>query len=103
MSIVQAAKKISTEHAALSNIYRVVTLAYLTTNDQATWSDIRRFIETNLGSVNPNTLHFHLKALLQNGFISTEGSQEKPVYRLGELPPDIKETIASMTKVIKSA
>lgn len=92
--------KIAKEHSALSNVYRTMTIAYLLVKKKGTWSDIRKFIEANLGPVNPNTLHFHLKALLQNGFIVATGSQEKPIYQIGELPPEIRQSVDPMTKLV---
>jgi len=103
MSIVEAATKITKEHSALSNIYRTMTLGYLLVEKKGTWSDIKKFLETHLGPVNPNTLHFHLKALIQNGFVIAAGSREKPVYQIGDLPPEIRQSVNSVTKLIESA
>jgi hypothetical protein len=78
-----------------------MTLTYLLSEKKGTWSDIKKFLEAHLGPVNPNTLHFHLKALIQNGFVIAVGSQEKPVYQIGELPLEIRHSVDNMTKLIK--
>jgi DNA-binding HxlR family transcriptional regulator len=103
MSVVEAATKISKEHSALSNVYRTMTLGYLDVKKRGSWSDIKKFLEGQVGPVNPNTLHFHLKALVENGFIVATGSQEKPVYQIGVLSPEIRQSISHITKLIERA
>lgn len=101
MSLVEAATRISKEHSALSNIYRTMTLGYLVAKKRGTWSDIKKFLESYVGPVNPNTLHFHLKVLVQNGFIVAKGRQEKPVYQIGRLPSEIRRSIREVVRLIE--
>jgi len=103
MAVVEAATRISKEHSALSNIYRTMTLGYLVVKKRGTWSDIKKFLESQVGPVNPNTLHFHLKALVQNGFVIATGNQEKPVYQIGQLPPEIRQSISHVIELIERA
>ena len=101
MSLVEAATRISKEHSALSNVYRTMTLGYLVVKKRGTWSDIKKFLGSHVGPVNPNTLHFHLKALVQNGFIVARGKQEKPVYQIGYLPSEIRWSVREVVKLIE--
>ena len=103
MSVVEAATRISKEYSALSNVYRTMTLGYLVAKKEGTWSDIKKFLESQVGPVNPNTLHFHLKALVQNGFIVAKGSQEKPVYQVGQMSREIERSIGAVIKLIERA
>ena len=77
-----------------------MTLGYLVVKKRGTWSDIKKFLERHVGPVNPNTLHFHLKALVQNGFVVATESEERPVYRIGRLPPGIRRSISSLVKLL---
>ncbi len=103
MSIVEAANRVAREHYVLSNTYRTITLGYLIAKQRGSWSDIKRYLETQLGPVNPNTLHFHLKTLIENRFIIPTGDPEKPVYQIGELPSEVRESLSSIAKLIEAA
>lgn len=85
---------LSKRFANLSNNYRILILAYLIRKKEATWSEIKQFLENIYGSIiNPNTLHFHLKALTNSDMIRWSGSEEKGVYFLGNISNDISEAI----------
>jgi hypothetical protein len=59
----------------------------------ATWSDVKQFIETKMGSINPNTLHFHLKTLTQDGYIKRSGGDNKIIYELSSIPEYLRKSI----------
>ncbi|HEY7573506.1 MAG TPA: helix-turn-helix domain-containing protein [Nitrososphaeraceae archaeon] len=86
---------LSKKFANLSNNYRIAILAYLMWKKEATWSEIKQFLENMYGSINPNTLHFHLKALINSNMIRWSGSEERGTYFLGNMPDDISEVIRS--------
>ena len=84
---------LSKRFANLSNDYRIAILIYLIQKKEATWSEIKQFLENMYGSINPNTLHFHLKALITSDMIRRSGSEEKSIYFLGNISDDILEAI----------
>lgn len=102
MALVNEANRITEEYSTLSNVYRTMILAYLIARNQGSWSEIKKFLESNLGSVNPNTLHFHLKALIQRKFVVAVGSEEKPSYQIGELPKEIRQHVGRVANLIGS-
>ena len=92
-NIIQSADSLSRRFANLSNNYRILILAYLIQRKEATWSEIKQFLDNVYGSINPNTLHFHLKALINSDMIRWSGSEEKSIYLLGNIPNDISDAI----------
>ena len=94
INIVEQANSISKQFSILSNIYRILIILYLKENKQANWSEIKDHIESNCGRLNPNTLHFHLKALLERKFIKRITIGDKFVYELDKLPTEILHAIS---------
>ncbi|MBA3751151.1 MAG: hypothetical protein H0X03_09745 [Nitrosopumilus sp.] len=96
-NVMQIANKIAEEFTTLSNIYRVLILMYLNNNNNSNWSKIKEFIEQSSGIVNPNTLHFHLKSLINMRYIKRSGSRDSITYKLDKenIPKFIIETIES--------
>ncbi len=94
--LLENANQITTDCSLLSNIYRTLIIMYLMDKGKSTWSEIKQFIESNSGSINPNTLHFHLKALIDSKFIKMQQlGIEKNVYALDNLPQSISDIIRS--------
>ena len=61
---------------------------------QARWSEIKQALEHYSGTVNPNTLHFHLRALKGAKMVRRWGTNDKIIYTLGDIPDNILATIA---------
>ncbi len=87
--IAQIATKIAGKFEVLANPYRTLILAFLLKNKEASWSDIKQFLESNVGSINPNTLQFHLKALLHANMVRRAGGEDNIVYMPGVVPNEI--------------
>ncbi len=94
-TILDEAQRITKEFVALSNIYRVLIIIYLYKRDNAKWSEIKEFIERYTGNVNPNTLQFHLKALIHIGYVKRSGSNDSSIYSLDidNIPKVVREKI----------
>jgi hypothetical protein len=60
---------------------------------RATWSDVKQYIESEMGAINPNTLHFHLKTLTQEGYIKRSGG-DRIVYEISSVPDYLKKSIS---------
>lgn len=92
-NITESATKVAARYSTLSNPYRILILAILADKKRATWSDIKRVLEGYSGTVNPNTLHFHLRALMVTKMIRRWGTNDIIIYTLGDVPDDILVTI----------
>ena len=91
--IIEEATSLTKKYSLLTNIYRVLILAYLMKNGDASWTDLKSFIESLVGRPNPNTLHFHLYALVDAGVVEVYGDPEKPKYRLNSNKKDVLESV----------
>ncbi len=87
--VLSEAQELASEYEVLSNRVRILILAGVVALGKAKWNEIREIIERYEGRINPNTLSFHLKKLIQAGLIVREGSMESPRY-----VPNISEDIA---------
>jgi DNA-binding HxlR family transcriptional regulator len=96
--IIEKANKITKEFTILSNVYRTLILLYLYKTKGSTWSEIKEFLQKNNGIVNPNTLHFHLKALINAGYIKRSGSEDLSIYQIDKIPSNILQEIKDSSK-----
>lgn len=61
---------------ALGNPIRLRIVRYLETKGPASWSEIEKALEKEVGRQNPNTINFHLSRLLVDGIIQrSEGNR----------------------------
>lgn len=51
---------------------------------ETTWSELKSFLEKSGGSVNPNTLSFHIGRLVETGFLDKVKGEGQPRYRINE-------------------
>lgn len=100
--IAQIAARIAGKFEVLSNPYRTLILAFLLKKKEASWSDIKQFLESNVGSVNPNTLQFHLKALLHANMVRRFGSEDNIVYVPGVVPSEISGMLDEVVQKLNS-
>jgi hypothetical protein len=103
--VVEAAGRLSEKYGVMSNVYRMMMTAYLQKKGQASWSELKQFLEEYFGSVNPNTMHFHLKALVEAKILERKGSEDKMSYTIGTIPEYISKGISDeiLTKLKKKA
>jgi DNA-binding transcriptional ArsR family regulator len=81
--IKQLADKISKKNEAFSNPIRILILAIILANQQASWSQLKEKIEKIVDSgINPNTLTFHLAKLVDLAYLEKAGTIEQPVYKI---------------------
>ncbi len=76
--IVQASKKCE----LFANPLRSFIAAFIAVKEEVTWSELKDAIEKWAGSVNPNTLSFHLGELAAAGFITKVDIRGQPRYRV---------------------
>lgn len=91
--ILESANELARSFSTLSNKYRILIILCLMEKKHATWSDVKHFIETKMGSINPNTLHFHLKTLTEDGYIKRSGGNNKIMYELSSIPEYLRKGI----------
>lgn len=92
-NISEPVTKVAATYSTLSHPYRILILAYLIDKGCASWSDIKRILESYSGTVNPNTLHFHLRVLKAAKMIRRFGTNDIIIYTLGDVPDNILATI----------
>lgn len=92
-AITESANNLAAEFSTLSSPYRILIIRYLLQNREATWSEIKQFLEAHFGSLNPNTLHFHLKELIKADLIGRSDRDEKSTYVLKSVPQEISDAI----------
>ncbi len=91
--IMQRTHAVSRRHDVVASPFRVLVLSIVLQRKEARWADIKRCVEAILGDVNPNTLAFHLKRLVDVGWVRRSGSPEAPVYTVGDIPDSIRSEI----------
>lgn len=69
MSLLDLAHEVSKKHEIFSNPLRALILFFVLRHKEVSWSDLKNFLETNIGKVNPNTLSFHLGRLLDTDLL----------------------------------
>jgi DNA-binding transcriptional ArsR family regulator len=78
--ITQASKKCE----LFANPLRSFIAAFIAVKEEVTWSELKSAVEKWAGHVNPNTLSFHLGALMNAGFITKVDIRGQPRYRIIE-------------------
>jgi len=100
-ALVREAEEIARGHEneTLRDPVRVLILAILMAlGGEASWSDIKRSLRTIYGSINPNTMAFHLRWLRDRGMLSV-ADLEDPVFRL--LAPPSEERVNALSRKIR--
>ena len=87
-------------HETLANPFRVILLYVVSALGEAKWSDVRILLEKVLGGVNPNTLSFHLKRLIDAGWMVKTGAPEDPRYTVN-LPDAVKGELEEGVRKVK--
>jgi len=92
-------------HEVLANPFRVLLLYAVSALGEAKWSDVKVLLEEVLGGVNPNTLSFHLKRLIDAGWIVKTGSPEDPRYTVN-LPDavrgELEEGVGKVKRILEA-
>lgn len=101
--ILARADEVAKRHELLGHRLRTLILASVTALGEASWTDLKALLEAILGPVNPNTLAFHVKKLIDAGLLDRAGSPRSPIYRLAREPEeDIAELAKEMGKMLQS-
>lgn len=90
---IEKTKSLSKRSAVLSNPYRILIIQYLRKNNQANWSEINDYIQSKMGKLNPNTLHFHLKSLIKFDYVKRISQGTKLSYKLNVVDKSILSEI----------
>jgi DNA-binding HxlR family transcriptional regulator len=77
----------------LSSPVRVLILSLLKSSGLRSWSELEQSLSGALGEINPNTLHFHLKLLVNAGWVVRSGNGRRVTYALGDIPASIDSLI----------
>jgi DNA-binding HxlR family transcriptional regulator len=88
--------RIADKYDVLGNRLRVLILVILLARGRRSWNELKEEIEDLIGSpINPNTLSFHLKRLIQSELVTKIGSIENLKYEIApgkesEIPEEIR-------------
>jgi DNA-binding HxlR family transcriptional regulator len=89
--------RIADKYEVLDNRLRILILVVLLARGRRSWSELKKEIEDLIESpINPNTLSFHLKKLIQSELVTRIGSIENLEYEIApgkesEIPEEIRE------------
>jgi len=84
MAIEQLVFERSQKCELFSNPLRTFIALFIVAKEETTWSELKSFLEKSGGSVNPNTLSFHIGRLMETGFINKVKGEGQPRYRVNE-------------------
>jgi DNA-binding HxlR family transcriptional regulator len=88
--------RIADKYDVLGNRLRTLILVVLLARGRRSWNELKKEIEDLIGSpINPNTLSFHLKKLIQSELVTKIGSIENLEYEIApgkesEIPEEIR-------------
>jgi DNA-binding HxlR family transcriptional regulator len=75
-----------------SNVQRSIMVLIIAIYGEISWTDLKLKVEQVSGSINPNTLSFHLKKLVESGIIRKGGTGSQPFYEITSKGNDEVET-----------
>ena len=94
MTIEQIVAERSKHCEVFGNPLRTFIALFVVAKGEASWSELKSVLEKRSGSINPNTLSFHIGKLIETGFLKKIGSESQPKYRIIEdRMPDIEEMV----------
>lgn len=100
MTVESLIEKIAKKHESLANPIRIHILSIVSALGEASWSKIKAMLESRYGQVNPNTLAFHIKKLIESDLISRSGSPESVTY-VANIPKDLREELREVIEFYK--
>jgi len=99
--LLREAEEMAKSHEVLANPIRVLVLAALIAlGGEGAWSDIKRALERVYGSINPNTLAFHLRKLIENGLVD-KVILEEPRYVVKRAPNNLQGLAERLKSVLR--
>jgi DNA-binding transcriptional ArsR family regulator len=67
-----------------SNPLRTFIALFVVAKGEVSWSELKNALEKRSGSINPNTLSFHISKLIETGFLKKVNGESQPKYRINE-------------------
>jgi DNA-binding HxlR family transcriptional regulator len=95
--------RIADKYDVLGNRLRILILVVLLARGRKSWNELKKEIEDLIGSpINPNTLSFHLKKLIQSELVTKIGSIENLEYEIAPgKESEIPEEIRKVAKLVR--
>jgi DNA-binding HxlR family transcriptional regulator len=95
--------QIADKYNVLGNRLRTLILVVLLARGRKSWNELKKEIEDLIGSpINPNTLSFHLKKLIQSELVTKIGSIENLEYEIAPgKESEIPEEIRRVAKLVR--
>ncbi len=95
--------RVADKYDVLGNRLRILILVVLLARGRRSWNELKKEIEDLIGSpINPNTLSFHLKKLIQSELVTRIGSIENLEYEIAPgKESEIPEEIRRVAKLVR--
>lgn len=84
LTVLSHAESIARKHEPLAHSLRVLILVLLVVYGRQSWTSLMSELNKLVGALNPNTLAFHLKKLIESGYVVKSGSVEEPYYEVSK-------------------
>ncbi|MEM0196187.1 MAG: winged helix-turn-helix domain-containing protein [Sulfolobales archaeon] len=78
------AESVARKYEPFSHPLRVLILALLLAHGRLSWTALMKELGKLVGPLNPNTLAFHLKKLVESGYVVKSGGVEELYYEVSE-------------------
>ncbi len=101
INVMEEIGEIAKKHEALANSIRVEILSIVIAFREISWSKIKAILESRYGKINPNTLAFHIKKLIDCGLIRKGGTMESPIYTVANVPEELKNELKEVVEFYK--
>jgi len=99
--VLKRAEEIARKASAMASPIRVLVLAVIALRGEARWHEIKGALEELVGSINPNTLAFHINRLVEAGYVERAGPQRSPRYFARNVPPEVEGLLEDLSKALR--
>ncbi|OYT54369.1 MAG: hypothetical protein B6U76_07485 [Desulfurococcales archaeon ex4484_217_2] len=96
--LIEKCKELAKKNEALANEFRVLILVVLDKLGESSWSKLKNELENILRTpINPNLLAFHLRKLVNMGFVKRIETESETLYK-PTIPDEYKHLIEQVLK-----
>jgi len=100
-TLVELCREVAKRHEILANEFRVLILAILVKLGESNWSKLKNELENVVKtSINPNLLAFHLRKLVNTGFVKRIETKKEVLYK-PTIPEQYKHSILPVIEALK--
>ncbi|MCP8316665.1 MAG: hypothetical protein H3Z52_10570 [archaeon] len=102
-TVVNLLNEIYHKHEVLSNPLRTLILTIVLAQNEVSWNDVVGNLESVMKRrFNPNSISFHLKRLIDGGFVEKSGTVYIPGPKAIEVQGELEKLTVELRKEIES-